>query len=299
VRRNLATLDVLYVISHRSRDGTREILAALRAEGLALRVFVDEGEGFFQSQRINSLARRAFAEDQIDAVVPIDADEMLVVDDRAAFERSLAALPGNTGGVMQWLTYVPSAADDPAELCPVRRLVHRFDVGPRWATLVPERIDPMRCKVVVGRWFAGLESAWIFEGNHVVVVDGEPRAAPVAGIANAHFPVRTDEQLARKGVLGWLSFLASGQEPEKHGFALHWKRICERIGAGETLGPDDVREFVALYAPDAKARPLLRDPLPHGDYAIRYAHLRQPRPLVEAVVQLAEGMARRLGGAGA
>jgi len=291
VRRNLAVLDLLYILLHRSRDGTREIVMALRASGLPMRVFSDEGEGFHQSLRINSLARRAFTEGGADFVFPIDADEMLVAEDRAALEAELASLPANAGGSMQWETYAPAAGDDAAEPCPVRRLTHRFDTRPRWEPGERGAIDVMRTKLVLGKWFAGDEQAWIFEGNHVVLVNGQPSAVPVTAVRSAHFPVRTLEQLARKGVIGWLAFLASGQDPEKHGFALHWKWICETVAAGRPLTLADLQEFVALYAPAAKGRPLLRDPLPRGDYALEYAHLRRPQPL-PAAAQVAEQLAR-------
>ncbi len=294
-RRNLAVLDRLLVLLHRSSDGTREIMAALRSEGLPVRLFEDPSEAFNQSARINSLARRAFDEEGADYVFPLDGDEVLAVESRAALEAALERLPPGMGGLMQWHTYVGTDGDDPAEPCPIRRIGHRFDVGPRWEEQAPHRIDAQRCKVVVGKWFASTPGAWIFEGNHVVFVDNRVAVQAMPSVRNAHFPVRSIEQLSRKGALGWISFLASGQDPEKHGFALHWKQIYERISRGRALVHRDLRDFVALYAPEAAGKPLVADPLPRGDYVLKYTALCRPRPLMEVVLELAERLARSAG----
>lgn len=295
VRRNLVILDQLLIVLHRPSDGTREIAAALRKEGLPVRLFEDESEAFNQSARMNSLARRAFADDDADFVFPIDADEMLVAESRGALEASLVALPQHRGGVMQSLTFVGVDGDDPSELCPVRRIGHRFDLGPHWKEQLPQRLDVRQCKVVIGKWFAATPNAWIFEGNHVVLVDKQVAVQPMPEVRIAHYPVRSTEQLLRKCTLGWLSLLASGQEPEKHGFSPHWKQVYERISRGNALTDQDVRDFAALYASGGAERPLLHDPLPPGDYAINFAALRRPRPFVEVLLELAEKLARRAG----
>src|SRR3954470_8878543 len=92
VRHHASRLDALYVVDHRSEDGTREILAALAGEGLRITVAHDEHVAQRQSAIITALARRAFAEGA-DAVLPLDADEFVKWPERRAFERWLAAVP--------------------------------------------------------------------------------------------------------------------------------------------------------------------------------------------------------------
>ena len=292
VRRNLQFFDVMYVVVHRSIDGSREIVAALRDEGLPVRAFEDPGEGFNQAERTNRLARMALSEGA-DFVFPIDADEILAAASREQLEAVLRTLPmGGAGGVFPWETYVPLPSDSPGELCPVRRIGHRYDTGPRWDRSLPHPINLEACKVVVGRWFASEPRAWIFDGNHVVFVGEALSVVPLPGIRYAHFPCRTLDQLANKCVLGWIACLASASFLEKSGVASHWKRIYERVSAGEGLAPEDLREFLRSYAPEARPDELIQDLLPSGDYTIRYAGLRRPRKLLPALLETTERLAR-------
>jgi hypothetical protein len=47
VRHNLTILDGIAIVDHASFDGTTEILARLRSEGLPLRIVRDPNPGFF------------------------------------------------------------------------------------------------------------------------------------------------------------------------------------------------------------------------------------------------------------
>src|SRR5512141_843942 len=111
VRNNLVLLDALYVMIHRSADGTREILHALAREGLQLRLAEIREESFNQEGHTNNAARVAFTEDRADFVFPLDADEFIRADSRAALEQALAKLPAGNAGALPWLTYVPTAQD--------------------------------------------------------------------------------------------------------------------------------------------------------------------------------------------
>jgi len=292
-RANLHVLDELYVLLHRARDGTDEIAAALRREGLKLRLFADQREGFHQDASINSLARRAFQEGNADFVFPIDGDEILQVADRPALETSLSALPSRTGGLMRWQTYVCSVADDATELCPTRRITYRYDLGPDWNAAIPVGIDAEYCKVFVGRWFHEQPSAWIYEGNHAVFCDGKLAVTPCPGVEIAHFPVRSLDQLSQKVSLGWLSCVASGRDPEKKGIALHWKRMFEQLRDNGPLSWEDAARFVEAYIPpERRSFPLVSAPIVDHVGSIRYAGLQRSRDLTAALLEFGERLAR-------
>ena len=59
VRHTHAWVDHHLVFDHDSTDGTREILQALRAEGLPLELFTDDAIGKLQQYRSNHLSRLA------------------------------------------------------------------------------------------------------------------------------------------------------------------------------------------------------------------------------------------------
>jgi len=292
-RSNLHLLDGLYVLLHRSRDGTGEIAAALKREGVNVRIFEEEREGFRQDAIINSLSRRAFKEDGADFVFPIDGDEILQAADRGALEASLRAIPSRMAGLMRWQTYVCSLADDAAELCPTRRITHRYDLGVGWNVAIPARIDAEYCKAVVGRWFHEEPSAWIYEGNHAVFCDGRLAMTACPGVEIAHFPVRSLDQLSQKVSLGWLSCLASGRDPEASGLALHWKGMFERLRDNGPLSWEDAARFVSAYAPpERRSLPLVSARIVDHVGRLRYSGLQRSRDLTAALIEFAERLAR-------
>src|SRR5512142_1270934 len=112
VRHNLGALDGLAIVDHGSFDGTSEVLAKLKAEGLPLQITYDADPAYRQSERMSMLARRALKSDGADFVFPLDADEFLKLRSRALLEQALAELPADMHATMHWLTYVPDAFGD-------------------------------------------------------------------------------------------------------------------------------------------------------------------------------------------
>src|SRR5262249_25036579 len=79
VRHTMNFVDHLVVADNGSTDGTLEILRGLEAEGLPLTVSVDPSAGKYLSQRMTRLMREAVQRHAADWVVPLDADEFLIV----------------------------------------------------------------------------------------------------------------------------------------------------------------------------------------------------------------------------
>ena len=83
VRHTLARVDHHFIFDHDSTDGTRQILHALQAEGLALTLFTDDALGNLQQIRSNYLTKLAADTQQADWIFPLDADEILIGPNRA------------------------------------------------------------------------------------------------------------------------------------------------------------------------------------------------------------------------
>src|SRR3954469_1000641 len=124
VRHSLAWVDHHLVFDHDSTDGTREILQALRREGLPLELFTDDALGNLQQARSNQLVRRAATALQADWILPLDADEILSGPGRPEFEKHLAELRPVQRASLPLINYYPTEKDDPAEANPVLRLRH-------------------------------------------------------------------------------------------------------------------------------------------------------------------------------
>jgi hypothetical protein len=112
VRHNLTILDGIAIVDHASFDGTTEILARLRSEGLPLRIVRDPNPGFFQAERMTVVAREVFAHENADFVFALDGDEFLKVASREALEQALSNVPAGSHASLHWLTYVPQSFDE-------------------------------------------------------------------------------------------------------------------------------------------------------------------------------------------
>ena len=124
VRHTLRFVDRLIVADNVSLDATGEILQALQAEGLPLKVWrlemIAERAGI-----TTELARRAFAETPCDYLLILDADEFVKTPSRAALEASLSSLPVGAHALVPWETYVPTRDDDPEERRVLARIRYR------------------------------------------------------------------------------------------------------------------------------------------------------------------------------
>jgi SAM-dependent methyltransferase len=272
IRHNLTIIDGMAIVDHGSFDGTTEILARLRGEGLALRVVRDPNPGFFQAERMTVVARDLFAREDVDFVFALDADEFLKVASRAALEQALSDVPAGAHASLHWLTYVPQALDEDRAL------------ELRWR-LASERHGSY--KVVVGRSLAERPRQYLISGNHLVddaAIEKPPphvRLAPDVA-ALAHCPVRSRDQLERKIVLGYLAHLATRPDNDRHAF--HWRDLFEELRDGMVLSRERLREIACNYGlPRDAWRPagtveVVEDPV-HFAFALRYGSVAVPDTL--------------------
>lgn len=270
VRHHASRLDVLYVVDHCSQDGTREILAALAAEGVQLTVAHDDQPAQRQSRIITALARQAFSQGAA-IVLPLDADEFVKWPQRAAFERWLDALPAGLCAALDWQTYVPEAfagTGHPLARARRRRAIEAHGLH----------------KVVLTRAFAEAPAAVVGPGSHAVLFDGADQdlarrpvrlaRVPAALAALAHLPVRSASQLCTKIALGWRAHQAASHDDAT--LAYHWQALYEELARTGPPGDIRLREIAMNYGVPSHAWratgdiALIDDPLPAGT-PIRHA----------------------------
>ncbi|MDQ2962817.1 MAG: glycosyltransferase family 2 protein [Pseudomonadota bacterium] len=259
VRHNLTVLDGLTIVDHGSIDGTSEILAKLRSEGLPLQVERDADPVYRQSEVMTALTRQALARDAADFVLALDADEFLKVESRAGLERALAEVPSGVHAVMHWLTYVPGAFDGDGGA---------FGPGHLWWRLKTERQSLL--KVIAGRALLGRPDDVVAMGNHAILDATAANAQPHARLhrdvaALAHCPVRSRAQLEGKIIVGYLAHLAA--RPDDRRLARHWRELYNELRTGATLTEERLREIASNYGlPPKNWRPvteieLVEDPV--------------------------------------
>lgn len=250
VRHTLAWVDHLFILDHESTDGTREILLALRAEGLPLRLFTDDALGHIQEYRSNYLSRLAVRELSADWIVPLDADEFLCGPDRQTLEADLAAsMPGHSRS-LTLLNYLYTDADDRAEPNPVLRLRH----------CEPQR-SPTR-KVMVSAALALDESVTAIMGSHALVRGGQklPDQPLNEAFHLAHYPLRSPEHQLLRIVFPQLQKFSHGKTHEDIG-------THNRLGF-QLLAEDPDLFLAVTQRPAASLR---LQPIPYRGTALRHS----------------------------
>jgi len=287
LRHHRPLVDAFAVIDHGSTDGTSEILAALAAEGWPLAITTDPDPPFRQKAMLDALIGRVRASDPFDWALVVDADEFLVVPDRAAFEALLTSLPRDRAAVIEWPTHVPS-----------------FDEGvPLASRLARTRrvVDPGHAmgKLLLPRAVLERPGVSVSLGQHALETKGGA-CAPDAGArvppelcTLAHVPIRSREQFIWKFVTGWLSRVAStGARPTS---SVQGRDAFDAIVSGEPVDDAMMTAFAVNYGiPRAQWRAVVSDnlveaaPFLRGEPA-RYDALARPRgpgSLLELVERL-------------
>ncbi len=202
VRHTLAWVDHHLIFDHDSTDGTREILGALRAEGLPITLFTDNAPGNLQQARSNHLTRLAVQNHAADWVLPLDADEILAGPSRAALEENLATIAGlNHPASLLLLNYYPTHEDDAAIINPVSRLRFCQSSPPRTKKIMIPRRLALEPEISAGK------------GSHVLYRGQEP--LPDHPLANdfllCHLALRSPQHQVLRVVLRELQKLREGK----------------------------------------------------------------------------------------
>ena len=236
VRHNLAFLDGLVILEHRSSDATPRILQRLKAEGLALILLQSRETAFFQGSEITRIASETFTRTGADFVFALDADEFIRAPSRAAVEEALTTIPEGAHGRLRWYSYVPAAVDRP--------------FGPHCLSLRLREERVARYKLVIRPGFVETGNYMVTEGNHWISDLRTGRAAMHEHVVPerlslAHCPVRSRAQLETKVRLGYEALLAAGGL--NSAMAYHWRDLYEDFRVGVAMPESRLREIAANY----------------------------------------------------
>ncbi len=288
VRHNLHFVDLYVVIDNASTDGTREILEALRAEGLPLLIVSDPVFGHFQSEKVSETYRRVAPVFQPDLVYLLDADEFIRAPDRPVLEQTLAAVEPGSVALLPWVTHLPDPSlpdaalrQDPLGLSPLRR----------------RREEPLYHKAVIRRRAEDDGRVRIEQGNHGVAWadGGRPPAVHIDGAAIAHLPVRSVGQLSAKVVNGWMACVARNRVRAVPGEAYQWQQLHERIVRGPGLHASDLVTTALDYAQQPRAgrnlaADAVADPTPARYGELRHLALGRHDPLAKVALAFEQQM---------
>ena len=248
VRHHAPLVDLLVLADQGSRDGTREILLALQAEGLPL-LLVDVPELALEPATVlSAVYRRVAPVYQPELVYLLGADTFLRHPGRTALEAELAALPpGSTAALSRW-TYRPDAqalATPWPGVEPLTALRERgTQATPCHAVL---RRDPADDTRLVLR--PDGEPVLRQHGDALETLPGYSTASA----SLAHWPVRGVEQFTAKVVYGWETHKSQhADQPELRASYL-WRPWLDQVLAGRGLAPETLVDAARLADAAAQA----------------------------------------------
>jgi SAM-dependent methyltransferase len=245
IRHHARLMDLMFVLDNRSTDGSRQILQRLGRELGNVIVIDCPDEGYNQTQIMTAALREIQAVVQADFVFLLDADEFLPVPDTGALHAALSEAPVGGMALLPWKTFVPHPdADETAEPEPFDRL-----------RLVRTTEDPQYVKAVLRAGGNVVPDLQVSQGCHAILDHyGAPLPSRVLpGLPLLHFPLRSTEQLAAKGLIGWQSNLRRRSIDPSLNEAAQWKRLHDLVQAGHRPSPADLHDEAVRYAQDGAA----------------------------------------------
>ncbi len=237
VRHHCALVDRMIIINHRSEDNSGDILKSLQDEDLSIDVREDRSLLHRQSEALTEILHELMTgENPPDWILPIDADECLVLEKGTDLHSVLQEYDRNVVHLLPWRTYVPLPEDD-GSLPPYRRIRHRRRIE-----------DPQWYKILIPSELATDQRCGIGFGNHGLLQRGtsESPIYPAQNLHLAHFPVRSAFQIMNKTIAGWLSY--SADPTRVKGGCYQWKVMYDALKNHQELSVLDLKRMALEYA---------------------------------------------------
>lgn len=233
IRANGLFADKFVLIDNNSTDNTVKILEKLAGEGYQIELYNDNENAYLQSMKMNILIRRVANSHSADWIIPLDDDEILVSKNGEDVREIISKWDKNKGYHANWRIYIPTEEDDNSIICPAKRQTFCFA-----DELVNEG------KVMFSNDIALDENFRIVQGNHNFVgVDAEE--VKQNELIIAHYPVRSEEQIIAKALVGWTNYIAMPERKEGNGN--HWKYIYDYYKEYSTVSIDAMWQICMMY----------------------------------------------------
>jgi glycosyltransferase involved in cell wall biosynthesis len=207
------------LLDNGSTDGTFDILAALKREGVPLTVHQSKSISFPESDALTELYRRACEAHAPDWVLSVDADDF--IDDRQLpgglhpyLQRVLNSPIGAHYVSMPMVNYAATAQDDAAEQITPVRLRKRLAPSDVPKIILRGNLLDQGLRIANGSHWASLKDQSAVELR-------EPR------LWLAHYSERSPYQYIAKFVRGWSKVLATGQAEVDAQIAYHYRSPYE------------------------------------------------------------------------
>jgi SAM-dependent methyltransferase len=240
VRHNLQFVDSLVILDNGSVDDTQRILRFMQEEGLPILILDDPISSYIQDQKMTRLLRAVTSSFFPEFVVPLDADEFIACKSRNVFLETLRQIPSGAVGLVPWQTYVvlPSYGGRTFEDLPRNFVSRRVSETPQFFKAMA-RTDGCHATNIA-----------FSQGNHHATTNtGELLPSiHLAGVKLAHYPVRSPNQVAAKGIITAMATLEKNPNSEKEGVCFQHFTILRKCQSSTGIQQSDLPELSMKYA---------------------------------------------------
>jgi len=239
-RYTLCYSDGIIIQDDVSSDNTIDIIQNLINEGLNIILLRSEKkiiskEGYGKLQVINAMIKLAIEEHDADWVIPVDADEFLICADGSSPRRQLEELDESIEHQIKWRTYIYEKSPKDGNIF----LPYNFK---HFRNPKLERLY----KTFISKEIFYNYDCTVALGNHSIIFSGSTRP-PIDYPDNlllAHYPIRNENQLLSKIIIGELNYLCVH---ERRGSGIHWHKIYEQIKKTGKLEKEQIKSFSLEY----------------------------------------------------
>jgi hypothetical protein len=250
----LALFDVVEIVDHGSKDGTREFLADVAERYPNVQIYDLKVIGYIQALTMNFVAEQSERLRDVDWIFLLDADEFLPFADRASFNIALSKLAPAPIIEMPWINAVPTGYSE-----------YKVALTPETPFWLPKHPSPYK-KVAYQPQLLRDKRIWIDQGNHALLPfrGGEPLKASPAGFHVIHIPVRSADQCLlklRQGVAAYQQLGKSRDEAQ----GIHWGQLWEAI-EGKAPSEAMLNGLVRQYGEETGIEPIVTSALPENGY---------------------------------
>jgi hypothetical protein len=217
IKINSRFFDAIYILDHQSTDSTSEIIKSMKKLGYNV-YYAFVNDRIYNQSRITSNAVNQIASLNLyDFIMPIDADEFIPDNDFELIKEFLKKNKSNFDlGFIPWKTY-----------CPINIRYFEAD-APLYENFVPRIAEVNQFyKIIISNELS--KKCTIAMGNHDLSdfskkINFQKHIIPSHLI---HAPIRSQEQIISKAILGSYSFKLKKDRAPGEGF--HWDQIATKI----------------------------------------------------------------------
>lgn len=272
IRGNSWLINQFVFLDNMSTDRTVEILHCLQEEGFQIEIIKDTEIQHAQSTKMDKLCAYVYEKYPCDFIIPLDDDEILIPENEIismdSVKKSLDSLSRDSLYYITWRVYIPTDYDNCTEINVAKRQIFCFS-----------DIVRTHSKVIIPSKITKEDGFHVLDGNHAAIFSREHGNYHFPNIKLAHFPIRSEEQIKSKALIGWTNLLTMPNHDKKTGN--HWGTIYEQIREGQPLTIEALQTLSTLYLlPDTDIE-IIKKPvtLPEEYLQIKYTRLQEVNAL--------------------